>query len=119
MGFLQFVGYELVIIPGLIALAALVGYLPALAAYRTDVAKALDRDPLNGPQFRAANTVCPANIVLQIGACPRLHTPTPSLQGTHDHDISAAIRIACLLALLVAAGTLAVVVRWCRGLPVL
>ena len=45
VGFLQFVAYELVIIPGLIALAALVGYLPALAAYRTDVAKALSASP--------------------------------------------------------------------------
>jgi putative ABC transport system permease protein len=32
---------ELVLIPGLLVLAALVGFLPALAAYRTDVAKAL------------------------------------------------------------------------------
>ncbi len=45
IGFLQFVGYELVIIPGLIALASLVGYLPAMAAYRTDVAKALSVTP--------------------------------------------------------------------------
>ncbi len=45
IGFLQFVGYELVIIPGLIVLAAVVGYLPALAAYRTDVAKALSATP--------------------------------------------------------------------------
>ena len=45
LGSLQFVGYELVIIPGLIVLAALVGYLPALAAYRTDVAKALSATP--------------------------------------------------------------------------
>jgi putative ABC transport system permease protein len=45
IGFLQFVGYELVIIPGMIALASLVGYLPAMAAYRTDVAKALSATP--------------------------------------------------------------------------
>jgi putative ABC transport system permease protein len=45
ISFWQFVGYESVIIPGLIALAALVGYLPALAAYRTDVAKALGANP--------------------------------------------------------------------------
>jgi putative ABC transport system permease protein len=32
---------ELVLIPGLIVLAALVGFLPAVAAYRTDVAKSL------------------------------------------------------------------------------
>lgn len=32
---------ELVLIPGLIALASIVGYMPALIAYRTDVAKAL------------------------------------------------------------------------------
>ncbi|HEX3725818.1 MAG TPA: ABC transporter permease [Pirellulales bacterium] len=45
IGWTQFVGYELVIIPGLIALASLVGYLPAMAAYRTDVAKALSANP--------------------------------------------------------------------------
>jgi putative ABC transport system permease protein len=45
IGALQFVGYELVIIPGLIVLASLVGYLPAVAAYRTDVAKALSATP--------------------------------------------------------------------------
>src|SRR4029079_8827537 len=45
IGFLQFVGYESVIIPALIALAAVVGYLPAMAAYRTDVAKALGANP--------------------------------------------------------------------------
>ncbi len=45
VGFTQFVGYELIIIPGLIALASLVGYLPAVAAYRTDVAKALSSTP--------------------------------------------------------------------------
>ena len=33
--------WELVLIPGLIALASLVGFLPALAAYRTDVSKSL------------------------------------------------------------------------------
>jgi putative ABC transport system permease protein len=32
---------ELVIIPGLVLLASLVGFLPAVAAYRTDVAKSL------------------------------------------------------------------------------
>lgn len=32
---------ELVLIPGLVVLASLVGFLPALAAYRTDVAKSL------------------------------------------------------------------------------
>ena len=41
IGYLQFVGYELVIIPGLIVLASLVGYLPAMSAYRTDVAENL------------------------------------------------------------------------------
>ena len=45
IGVAQFVGYELVIIPGLIVLAAVVGYLPAMAAYRTDVAKALSATP--------------------------------------------------------------------------
>jgi putative ABC transport system permease protein len=32
---------ELVLIPGLVLLASLVGFLPAIAAYRTDVAKSL------------------------------------------------------------------------------
>ena len=41
IGLFQFVPLELVIIPGLIVLAAIVGYLPALVAYRTDVSKAL------------------------------------------------------------------------------
>lgn len=36
---------ELILVPGLIALAALVGYLPAMSAYRTDVAKALTSTP--------------------------------------------------------------------------
>jgi putative ABC transport system permease protein len=37
----EFDWQELVIIPGLVLLASLVGLLPAIAAYRTDVAKAL------------------------------------------------------------------------------
>lgn len=37
----EFDWQELVLIPGLVVLASLVGFLPALAAYRTDVAKAL------------------------------------------------------------------------------
>ena len=46
VGFLQFApGFELILIPGLIALASLVGFLPALAAYRTDVGKALTATP--------------------------------------------------------------------------
>ncbi len=45
IGFFHVVPFELVIIPGLILLASLVGYLPALAAYRTDVAKALTETP--------------------------------------------------------------------------
>ena len=45
IGFFQAVPLELVIIPGLVVLAALVGYLPAMVAYRTDVAKALTASP--------------------------------------------------------------------------
>lgn len=45
VGFLQFEGIELILIPGLTVLAALVGFLPSLAAYRTDVAKALTARP--------------------------------------------------------------------------
>jgi putative ABC transport system permease protein len=41
----QFEFAELIIIPALVALAALVGYLPALTAYRTDVDKALSAAP--------------------------------------------------------------------------
>jgi putative ABC transport system permease protein len=44
-GTLQFATYELILIPGLILLASLVGYLPALTAYNTDVAKALTASP--------------------------------------------------------------------------
>jgi len=36
---------ELILIPGLIALASMVGYLPALVAYRTDVARSLTQNP--------------------------------------------------------------------------
>ena len=38
---LQFQWNELILIPGLLVLASLVGYLPAAVAYRTDVAKSL------------------------------------------------------------------------------
>ena len=38
---LQFQWDELILIPGLLVLASLVGYLPAASAYRTDVAKSL------------------------------------------------------------------------------
>jgi putative ABC transport system permease protein len=43
LGLFQFDWQELVLIPGLVVLASLVGFLPALAAYRTDVAKSLAR----------------------------------------------------------------------------
>jgi putative ABC transport system permease protein len=45
LDFLHFDVKELILIPGLVALASLVGFLPALAAYRTDVAKALSASP--------------------------------------------------------------------------
>jgi putative ABC transport system permease protein len=41
LGLFQFDWQEIVIIPALVALASLVGFLPAVSAYRTDVAKAL------------------------------------------------------------------------------
>jgi putative ABC transport system permease protein len=41
LGLFEFDWWELVLIPGLIVLASLVGLLPAVAAYKTDVAKAL------------------------------------------------------------------------------
>ena len=45
VGLLQFQPIELVLVPGLVALAAAVGYLPAMAAYRTDVSKSLITTP--------------------------------------------------------------------------
>jgi putative ABC transport system permease protein len=41
LGWLQFEWQEIVLIPALVVLASLVGFLPAVSAYRTDVAKAL------------------------------------------------------------------------------
>lgn len=41
LSWFEFDWKELVLIPGLVLLASLVGFLPALAAYRTDVAKSL------------------------------------------------------------------------------
>ena len=41
LGLFEFDWQELVLIPALVVLASLVGFLPAVAAYRTDVAKAL------------------------------------------------------------------------------
>jgi putative ABC transport system permease protein len=41
LGFFEFDRWELVVIPALVVLASLVGFLPAVAAYRTDVAKSL------------------------------------------------------------------------------
>jgi len=45
VGLLQFQSIELVLVPGLVILASAVGYLPALAAYRTDVARSLITTP--------------------------------------------------------------------------
>jgi putative ABC transport system permease protein len=45
VGLLQFQSVELVLVPGLVILASAVGYLPALAAYRTDVARSLITTP--------------------------------------------------------------------------
>ena len=36
---------EWILVPGLMLLAVVVGFLPALAAYRTDVAEALSANP--------------------------------------------------------------------------
>ena len=44
-GLFAFVPAELALVPGLIGLAAAVGYLPAMAAYRTDVARGLAATP--------------------------------------------------------------------------
>ncbi len=45
VGALYFQTIELYLIPGLILLASVVGYLPAVAAYRTDVARSLSAAP--------------------------------------------------------------------------
>jgi putative ABC transport system permease protein len=45
LSMLQFRSVELILIPGLILLASIVGYLPAVAAYRTDVGKSLIANP--------------------------------------------------------------------------
>ena len=45
LSMLEFRAVELVLIPGLLALASIVGYLPAVAAYRTDVGKSLIANP--------------------------------------------------------------------------
>ena len=42
---LQFRGTELMLIPALVVLASIVGYLPAVAAYRTDVSRSLTAAP--------------------------------------------------------------------------
>ena len=45
LSMLQFRFAEVYLIPGLILLASIVGYLPAVAAYRTDVGKSLIANP--------------------------------------------------------------------------
>jgi putative ABC transport system permease protein len=45
IGLFQFQLGELILIPGLVVLASAVGYLPAMSAYRTDVAKSLITTP--------------------------------------------------------------------------
>lgn len=45
VGFWQFDQIEVILIPALIVLASIVGYLPAVSAYRTDVAKGLADNP--------------------------------------------------------------------------
>jgi len=45
IGLFQFQPAELILIPGLVVLASAVGYLPAMSAYRTDVAKSLITTP--------------------------------------------------------------------------
>jgi putative ABC transport system permease protein len=45
LSMLEFRPAELILIPGLIVLASIVGYLPAVAAYRTDVGKSLIANP--------------------------------------------------------------------------
>ena len=46
LGLFEFDWQEMVLIPGLVVLASLVGFLPAVAAYRTDVAKVAGGQPV-------------------------------------------------------------------------
>ncbi len=45
IGLFEFDWYELVLVPGLVLLASAVGFVPAMSAYGTDVAKALSSAP--------------------------------------------------------------------------
>lgn len=45
IGLFEYEQHEFILVPVLIALAAIVGFLPALSAYRTDVAKVLSNSP--------------------------------------------------------------------------
>ena len=45
IGFAPLIPAELALVPALIVLSALAGYLPAMTAYRTDVSKALASAP--------------------------------------------------------------------------
>ena len=90
VGLMQFQSGELLLIPGLIVLASAVGYLPALAAYRTDVAKSLITTPVEdidnyvvaaGNQFDFAK-LPPSYRAID----PLAVASAPALRGTVDSD---------------------------------
>ncbi len=45
LGFFSFVKWEALLLPGLVILSTLAGYLPAMSAYQTDVSKSLAANP--------------------------------------------------------------------------
>jgi putative ABC transport system permease protein len=45
LGFFSFVKWEALLLPGLVVLSTLAGYLPAMSAYKTDVSRSLAANP--------------------------------------------------------------------------
>lgn len=45
LGFFSFVRWEALLLPGLVVLSTLAGYLPAMSAYQTDVSRSLQANP--------------------------------------------------------------------------
>jgi putative ABC transport system permease protein len=45
LGFFSFVRWEALLLPGLVVLSTLAGYLPAMSAYKTDVSRSLQANP--------------------------------------------------------------------------
>ncbi len=57
LGLFEFDLQEMILIPALVALAAVVGFLPAVSAYRTDVGEGTRRQPLTATDARLAGGV--------------------------------------------------------------